>query len=157
VIPTVLQLVFQSYRQGRLVLMKASVRPAAVTLLMLLFVAIGLGQNTASASTTPQSHLSTIPIESCPVGSPFRSTANERFPTVAHVALPASSAKRWSAYGYAALLAPRSWTCSGFLTEDGGSVFTAVPIGESPPSIRAGMALHQPPTSRIVIFGEEAD
>jgi len=136
--------------------MEGITRRLTITCISLFTVTL-LAQSPTSASETNGSHRGTVPIKACAVGAPFGNTSNEHFPEFASIVDVGNATIRLSAFGYPALVAPISWTCSGFRAEDGGSIFTAVPPGEAAPSITSGLALNQPGTSRIVVFGEVAD
>jgi hypothetical protein len=97
----------------------------------------------------------TVPVESCSVGAPF--AGQPQLPLArAPVDLGPRSGRKWRVYGYPGLVAPQGWSCSGFIAEDGGNTFAAVPHGERTPSLDTGLDLVQPATSRISIYGEPA-
>jgi len=114
-------------------------------------------QASVSGSGSEYSNRGLVPIRMCAVGAPFGNGANEQFPKFASLDDRGTGTIAFAAFGYSALVAPNTWTCSGFRAEDGGSIFTAVPHGESAPPISSGMAFDQPATSRIVVFAEVAN
>lgn len=61
----------------------------------------------------------------------------------------------WRIFGLPSLIAPHDWTCTGFVSEDGGNSFTAVPPGEVPPSPQEG-ASEETPVPEIAVYGVPA-
>lgn len=92
------------------------------------------------------------PLRSCVVGAPFSQPQSQ--PSEVAVDLGRTSGA-WDAYGYPGLVAPSGWLCSGFIAQDGGNTFVAVPPGEQPPGVRNGLA-PSPPTAQISTWGEPA-
>src|SRR5581483_10555769 len=104
-----------------------------------------------------------LPAVPCAAGDPniyfaHRSALATPYPPAPKepVDLGRASPAAWRVYGSAALVAPKGWSCSGFVAEDGGNQFTVVPPGESPPSPSTGLTQDSPATPQISIWGEPA-
>lgn len=86
------------------------------------------------------------------VGSPNEVEVGP-YPQVRTVAedFASGSAGAWRVFGIPALVAPEQWRCTGFVAEDGGNVFTAVPPGEVPPSPTRDEASGPSPRPEIAV------
>ncbi len=113
----------------------------------------------AMAAQTTGSHSgTTVPEKACKVtaSSPYVAQPIAKTARL-QVRTSTSSVRRWAAYGGSSLLAPKTWTCTGMVYEDGGNVFVvSPPDGPAPTFSMATRFVVPQSTEGIVVWGEPA-
>ena len=97
----------------------------------------------------------TVPVVACSVGAPFASQPQAPLRR-APVNLGTVPGRYWRVYGYPGLVAPKGWSCNGFIAEDGGNSFAAVPPGAKMPMVGTNSTAAQPATPQVNVYGEPA-